>query len=52
LTAYAHIADRAKALLAGFSAHTPKPLDPAAFVRLVAALLAEDSRVLARRSNG
>jgi signal transduction histidine kinase/DNA-binding response OmpR family regulator len=38
LTAYAHNADRAKALLAGFNAHATKPVDPAELVRIVASI--------------
>jgi signal transduction histidine kinase/CheY-like chemotaxis protein len=36
LTAYAHNADRAKALLAGFTAHATKPIDPKELVALIA----------------
>jgi signal transduction histidine kinase/CheY-like chemotaxis protein len=38
LTAYAHNADRAKALLAGFTAHATKPVDPGELVRIVASI--------------
>ena len=38
LTAYARSEDRAKALLAGFQNHLPKPLDPALLMSTVAAL--------------
>ena len=40
LTAYAHNADRAKALLAGFTAHVSKPIDPHELVELVASIAA------------
>jgi signal transduction histidine kinase/DNA-binding response OmpR family regulator len=40
LTAYAHNADRAKALLAGFTAHATKPIDPKELVALIASVTA------------
>jgi len=40
LTAYAHNADRAKALLAGFTAHVTKPIDPNELVALIASVTA------------
>jgi signal transduction histidine kinase/DNA-binding response OmpR family regulator len=43
LTAYAHNADRAKALLAGFNAHATKPVDPSELVRLVASIATRGS---------
>jgi signal transduction histidine kinase/DNA-binding response OmpR family regulator len=42
LTAYAHKADRAKALLAGYDAHAPKPIDPNELVRIVLAIAARN----------
>ena len=38
VTAYAREEDRARALLAGFERHVPKPIDPAELVRAVADL--------------
>lgn len=38
LTAYAHNADRAKALLSGFTAHAAKPIDPNELVWIVASV--------------
>jgi signal transduction histidine kinase/DNA-binding response OmpR family regulator len=38
LTAYAHNADRAKALLSGFTAHAVKPIDPNELVWIVASV--------------
>src|SRR5262249_33058947 len=38
LTAYARPEDRARALLAGFQAHVPKPVEPAELVAVVASL--------------
>jgi CheY-like chemotaxis protein len=38
LTAYARSEDRAKALLAGFHTHLPKPVDPALLMSTVASL--------------
>jgi len=40
LTAYAHNTDRAKALLAGFTAHATKPIDPEELVALLASVMA------------
>jgi len=37
VTGYARLGDRARALGAGFQAHVSKPIDPAAFVRALAA---------------
>jgi PAS domain S-box-containing protein len=36
LTAYARIEDRTKALLAGFNAHVPKPIDPSELIVAIA----------------
>jgi signal transduction histidine kinase len=41
VTAYAREDDRAKALMAGFKRHVPKPIDPLALVDTVAQLAAE-----------
>jgi PAS domain S-box-containing protein len=38
LTGYASVQDRRRALLAGFTMHVPKPLDPAELVAVVASL--------------
>ena len=45
VTGYARLGDRARALAAGFQAHVSKPIDPAAFVRALAAAVskAEDA---------
>ena len=40
LTAYAHNTDRAKALLAGFTAHATKPIDPEELVALIVSVAA------------
>jgi CheY-like chemotaxis protein len=39
LTAFARSEDRRRALLAGFQAHIPKPVDPAELVAAIASLL-------------
>ncbi|MCG3115210.1 MAG: PAS domain S-box protein [Candidatus Manganitrophus sp. SA1] len=39
LTAYAGMADRRRALMAGFQKHVPKPVDPAGLVAVVASLI-------------
>jgi len=44
LTAYARAEDRVRALAAGFQMHVPKPIDPAALVRMVASLAAKAGR--------
>lgn len=51
LTAYAQNADRAKALLAGFTAHATKPIDPSELVALIASVAsrAMDGQVSERR---
>ena len=41
VTGYARLGDRARALGAGFQAHVSKPIDPAAFVRALAAAVAQ-----------
>jgi len=38
LTAYARAEDRVRAVLAGFQAHIPKPVEPAEFVEVIAHL--------------
>ena len=40
VTGYARLDDRARALAAGFHAHVSKPIDPAAFIRVLAAAVA------------
>jgi PAS domain S-box-containing protein len=40
VSAYARLDDRARALAAGFHAHFSKPIDPAAFIRALAAAVA------------
>ena len=52
LTAYAHNADRAKALLAGFTAHVTKPIDPKALVDLVASVAARVTEAHASERRG
>jgi CheY-like chemotaxis protein len=39
VTGYARLDDRARALAAGFRAHLSKPIDPAAFIRALAAVV-------------
>jgi len=39
LTAYAHNSDRAKALLAGYTAHATKPIDPVELIQLIHSIL-------------
>jgi len=41
LTAYARVEDRRRALLAGYQAHVPKPVAPAALVAVIARLAGE-----------
>jgi CheY-like chemotaxis protein len=41
VTGYARLGDRARALERGFQAHVSKPIDPAAFVRALAAAVSE-----------
>ena len=41
VTGYARLGDRARALGAGFQAHVSKPIDPAAFVRALAAAVSQ-----------
>lgn len=39
LTAYAHNSDRAKALLAGYTAHATKPIDPVELIQIIHSIL-------------
>jgi PAS domain S-box-containing protein len=43
LTAYASVADRERALAAGFQAHVSKPIEPSALVSAVAGVVGRDS---------
>jgi CheY-like chemotaxis protein len=44
LTAYAGVQDRARALLAGYSSHLPKPIEPAELAAVVANLAGRTAR--------
>ena len=41
VTGYARLGDRARSLGAGFQAHVSKPIDPASFVRALAAAVSQ-----------
>ena len=43
VTAFTRSDDRARALLAGYTAHVPKPIDPREFVTLVASVMMSGS---------
>jgi CheY-like chemotaxis protein len=44
LSAYSRAEDRARALLAGFKAHVPKPIDPVELVAVLKAVLPRKGR--------
>jgi CheY-like chemotaxis protein len=44
LTAYASVQDRTRALLAGYSSHLPKPIEPAELTAVVANLAGRPAR--------
>jgi CheY-like chemotaxis protein len=44
LTAYAGVQDRTRALLAGYSSHLPKPIEPAELAAVVANLAGRTAR--------
>jgi CheY-like chemotaxis protein len=44
LTAYTHTTDRTRALLAGFTTHVAKPVEPAELVVVIASLAGRLSR--------
>jgi PAS domain S-box-containing protein len=47
LTAYASVQDRSRALLAGYTAHLPKPIEPAELTAVVATLAGRSARMRA-----
>ena len=49
VTAYANPEDRIRALVAGYQAHLPKPIDPAVVATSISTLVAPDSNKIARR---